>query len=132
MSTLVRSAACLAVLALVALPATSADAATLTRSLPCSTIYFVFGALTGTTNSSSVLMKNTGSSAIPANTVYSYTIPAGSFQYRNASALGPGEVLSVPDARVAASGACSASVPGTALKNRLDAVPLQNLTLAPN
>lgn len=132
MSTLVRSVACLAVLGLVGLSPVSAEAATLKRNLPCTTIYFVFGALTRTTNSSSVVIKNTGSSAIPAGTVYSYTISAGSFDYRNPSSLGPAEVLSVPDARVTSSGTCSASVPGIVLKNRLDAVPLQKLTLAPN
>jgi hypothetical protein len=133
MSGLVRSAAFLAALGLAALPAVPADAQALRRNLGCATIYLVLTTpLGGTTNSSSVVMKNNGSSAVPAGTVYSYTIPAGSFEYRNPNALGPGEVLSVRDARVTASGACSASVPGLVLNNRLNAIPLDKMTLAPN
>ena len=133
MSGFVRSAACVAALGLAALPTLTADAATLRRNLNCATIYLVLTTpLGGTTNSSSVVMKNTGSSAVPANTVYSYTIPAGSFEYRHPSALGPGEVLSVRDARVTSSGACSASVPIPVLQNRLDTLPLDKITLAPN
>jgi hypothetical protein len=110
-----------------------ADAAVLKRNLNCATIYLVLTTpLGGTTNSSSVVMKNTGSSAIPAGTIYSYTIPAGSFEYRNPAALGSGAVLSLLDARVTSSGACTASVPGVVVKNRLDALPLNNITLAPN
>lgn len=130
---LARSAACLAVVSLLALAPASADAATLRRSLDCATIYLVLTTpLGGTTNSSSVVMKNTGSTAISAGTTYSYTIPAGTFDYRDPDALGPGEILSVRDARVTASGACSASVPNPVLQNRLNAVPLEKLTLAPN
>jgi hypothetical protein len=125
-----RFAACLALAGLAIAHTATAEAATLKRSLPCSTLYFVFGALTGTTNSSAVFMKNNGSSAIPAGTVYTYTIPAGTFESRNPAALAPGETYRVGDARVTDTGSCAASVPGVAVK-QLNAVPLQKLTLNP-
>ncbi len=132
MSGTTRSVAFLAALGLAALPAMSADAAALKRNLNCATIYLVLTTpLGGTTNSSSVVMNNTGSTAIPAGTVYSYAIPAGSFQYRNPGALGAGEILSIRDGRVTSSGACTASVPGIALQNRLDTLPLNQITVAP-
>lgn len=131
MSGIARLAACLATAGLAAASVTSADATTLRRSLPCAAIHLVLTTpLGGTTNSSSVVMKNSGSSAIPAGTVYTYTIPAGTFEHRNPSALGVGQTLSILDARVTGSGSCSASVTGVVI-NRKDAVPLQNLTLAP-
>lgn len=115
---------------LVMLVGPSPGATVLKRNLNCATIYLVLTTpLGGTTNSSSVVVKNTGANAIPAGTVYSYVIPAGSFQYKNPSTLGPGAVLSIRDARVTSSGACTASVPGVAL--RPDAVPLHNMTLSP-
>jgi hypothetical protein len=124
-----KLAVCLAIAGLALVPTTAADAATLKRSLPCSTIYFVFGALTGSTNSSAVFMKNNGSNAIPAGTVYTYTIPAGTFHVTNPDALGPGETLRVADARVTDTGACTASVPNVIVK-QLNG-PLNKMTLSP-
>ena len=124
-----RFAACLAIAGLAIMHTATVDAATLKRSLPCTSIYFEFGALTGTTNSSAVFMKNNGSGAISAGTVYTYSIPAGTFQYRNPDALGPGETLRVGDARVTVSGNCAASVPNAIVK-QLN-VPLNKLTLSP-
>lgn len=130
MSTLARSAACLAILGLVSLQPAPADAATLKRSLPCSALYFVFGGpLGGTTNSSAVFIKNNGAGAISAGTVYTYTIPAGTFHYTNPDALGPDATLRVADARVTDSGTCAASVPGSIVKQL--SVPLNRLTLNP-
>ena len=132
MSGIARTVAPLACLGLAALSVLPADAATLRRSLPCAAIHLVLTTpLGGTTNSSSVVMRNNGSSAIPAGTVYTYTIPAGTFEHRNPSALGAGQTLSILDARVTDSGSCTASVPGAVIK-QLNAVPLKNLTLAPN
>lgn len=111
-----KLAACLVIAGLAIVHTGTADAATLKRSLPCSTLYFVFGAITGATNSSAVFMKNNGSSAIPAGTVYTYTIPAGTFESRNPAALAPGDVYRVGDARVTDTGSCTASVPGVAVK----------------
>jgi hypothetical protein len=126
-----RFAACLAVAGLVIAHTASAEAATLKRSLPCAAIYFIFGGpLGGPTNSSSVSMKNTGSSAIPAGTVYTYTIPAGTFTQTNPAALGPGEVFTVQDARVTDSGSCTASVPGLIVK-QLNLQFNKQLTLNP-
>ena len=125
-----KLAACFAIAGLAIVHTTTADAGPLKRSLPCTALYFIFGAITGTTNSSAVFMKNSGSSAIPAGTVYTYTIPAGTFESRNPAALAPGETYRVGDARVAETGSCTASVPGVAIK-QLNAVPLQNLTLNP-
>ena len=131
MSGIARSAACLLILGL-ATAFTSAEAAVLRRSLGCATIHLVLTTpLGGTTNSSSVVMKNTGSSAIPAGTVYRYTIPAGSFEYTNPNALGSGATLSVQDARVTDSSACTASVPGTILKNLNNGQLNNRLTLNP-
>jgi hypothetical protein len=124
-----RFFASLAIAGLAITHTATAEAATLKRSLPCSAIYFVFGALTGTTNSSAVFMKNNGSGAISAGTVYTYTIPAGTFQYTNPDALGPGETLRVGDARVTDSGNCAASVPNAIVK-QLN-VPLNKMTLSP-
>lgn len=133
MSGLLRSAACLLALGLtvgLSAPAAAA-AAVLKRSLGCAAIHLVLTTpLGGTTNSSSVAMKNNGTSVISAGTVYTYTIPAGTFERRNPSALGPGEVFSVPDARITDSGTCSAWVPR--IINRLNAVPIDKITLAPN
>ena len=132
MSGIARFAACAATLGLTAVFVVPVEAATLRRSLPCATIHLVLTTpLGGTTNSSSVIMKNTGSSAIPAGTVYTYTIPAGTFEHHNPSALAAGQTLSILDARVTDSGSCSASVPGAVIK-QLNVVPLKNLTLAPN
>ncbi len=125
-----RLTAALALAGLAIVHTATADAATLKRSLPCSTLHFVFGALTGATNSSAVFMQNNGSSAIPAGTVYTYTIPAGTFESRNPAALAPGETYRVADARVTDTGSCTASVPGVAIK-QLHTAPLRNLTLNP-
>jgi hypothetical protein len=125
-----KLAACLAVASLVIMHTTTADAATLKRSLPCSAIYFIFGALTGSTNSSAVFIKNTGSAAISAGTVYTYTIPAGTFHYTDPDALGAGETLRVADARVTDTGTCTASVPGIVLK-QLNLQLNKQLTLNP-
>jgi hypothetical protein len=112
-----KLAICLALAGLAVVQPATADAATLKRSLPCSAIYFIFGGpIGGTTNSSSVSMRNSGSTAIPAGTVYTYTIPAGTFQRQNPSALAPGQVFSVQDARVTRTGSCTASVPGIPVK----------------
>jgi hypothetical protein len=124
-----KLAACLAVAGLMVVHTVPADAATLKRSLPCSTIYFVFGALTGSTNSSAVFMKNNGSGAISAGTVYTYTISAGTFHVTNPNALGPGETLRVADARVTDTGACTASVPNAIVKQLSG--PLNKITLNP-
>jgi hypothetical protein len=124
-----RFSARLAIAGLVIMHTATADAATLKRSLPCSTLYFVFGALTGSTNSSAVFMTNTGSSAISAGTTYTYTIPAGTFRYTNPDALGPGETLRVADARITESGNCTASVPNVIVK-QLN-LPLNKMTLSP-
>lgn len=115
---------CLAIAGLAMVHTTTAEAATLKRSLPCSAIYFIFGALTGTTNSSAVFVKNNGSGAIPAGTVYTYTIPAGTFRYTSPDALGPGQTLRVADARVTETAACTASVPNAIVKQL--SVPLNN------
>lgn len=130
MSGLRVSAACLLALGLTAALSVPADAAVLKRSLGCAAIHLVLTTpLGGTTNSSSVAMKNNGTSAISAGTIYTYTIPAGTFERRNPAALGPGEVFSVLDARVTDSSSCSAWVPGVI--NRLNAVPLNKITLSP-
>lgn len=132
MSGIARFTACLATVGLAAASVIPIDAATLRRSLPCAAIHLVLTTpLGGTTNSSSVVMKNSGSSAIPAGTIYTYTIPAGTFEHRNPNALGAGQTLSLLDARVTEGGSCSASVPGVVI-NRLNVVPLKNMTLAPN
>ena len=124
-----KLAACLAIAGLAMAHTTTVEAATLQRSLPCTTLYFVFGALTGTTNSSAVFVKNNGAGAIPAGTVYTYTIPAGTFRYTNPEALGPGETLRVGDARVTDTGTCAASVPNVIVR-QLNA-PLSKMTLNP-
>ena len=124
-----KLAACLAIASLAIAHTATADAATLKRSLPCTTIYFVFGALTGSTNSSAVFIKNNGSAAISAGTVYTYTISAGTFRYTDPDALGPGATLRIADARVTDTGNCAASVPNPIVK-QLN-VPLNKMTLNP-
>lgn len=101
----------LAVTALVAAPA---DAATVRRHVTCMAIYLVITApIAGTTNSSSVDIKNNLSFTIPAGTLFTYTIPGHQRTYQASSALAPGQVLAIPDSGISVSGACDASFPDT-------------------
>jgi len=95
-----------------ALLAEPADAATVRRHVTCVTIYFVLTTpLGGTTNSSSVNIRNSWTSTIPAGTVFTYTIPGHQRSYGLAGDLAPGQAISIADAGVTASGTCDASFP---------------------
>jgi hypothetical protein len=110
-----------------------ADGATVRRHVPCSTFYFVFGGLLGgSTNSSSVSIRNSLSSAIPAGTVFHYTVSGDQRSHTASAALAPGETLTIPDAAITDSGSCDAwfSETRSVLKN-LDLDNLQKLQLQP-
>ena len=104
----------LALLGATVLLADPAGAATARRHVTCVTIYFVLTTpLGGTSNSSSVNIKNNLSATIPAGTVFTYTIPGHQRTYTAAGDLAPGQVINIPDAAVTASGTCDASFPDT-------------------
>jgi hypothetical protein len=104
----------IALLGATTLLAEPAGAATARRHVTCVTIYFVLTTpLGGTTNSSSVNIKNNLSTTIPAGTVFTYTIPGHQRTYTAAGALAPDQMVNIPDAGVTASGTCDASFPDT-------------------
>lgn len=120
----------LALLGATALLSDPASAATARRHVNCVTIYFgLTTPLGGTTNSSSVNIKNNLSATIPAGTVFTYTIPGHQRTYTSAGALPPGQVVSIPDAGVSASGTCDASFPDTHFGVQTNITKLNGLKL---
>lgn len=104
-----------------------AAAAVVRRHLVCARIYLVLTTPPlGTTNSSSVEIRNNTSVPIPAGTTYTYSIPGVTDTAVDPHALAPGAIFTIADARITSSGSCDATVPAPgfgANKGILDRAP---------